>query len=363
MALAADLSATRTGDLPRVAAAPRYEGVQALRFVAALSVVMLHVAFYTRQRLVDAPLSFWEGANWGVDIFFVISGFVMMVSARGLIGHPNGARIFMLRRILRIVPVYWIATTIKVAVLLAAPTLALHNAFDLERVILSYLFLPSRNPAGVIEPIHGVGWTLIFEMFFYALFALAMLLRAPVIPFVGAVLAVCAGLSAFRDEAAWPAAAFYFDPMVLQFFWGMLIGRVALQGPPLHPALGVALVAAGLLLLLSPAIAGMTEGFPRIGVGPAMLVAGVVILEPYLAGRVPPPLLLLGDASYSLYIFHPIMAPAVPAVFARLGLIEPDLAAVIAIVGSVVGSVIIYKLVEAPIDSRLRRLFRAAITR
>jgi peptidoglycan/LPS O-acetylase OafA/YrhL len=84
---------------------------------------------------------------------------------------------FTIKRLIRIVPMYWIATTIKVAALIAAPAVVLHATLDPSRIIMSYFFLPSVTPDGRWEPILGVGWTLVFEMFFYLLFAVALFVK------------------------------------------------------------------------------------------------------------------------------------------------------------------------------------------
>jgi len=342
--------------------AAHYDGVQALRFLAALAVVLLHANFYVGQRLTDQPVSLWTGGAWGVDIFFVISGFVMVVSTQTLIGNPRGWRVFFMRRVVRIAPLYWIIMSLKVVLLLALPSALFNNPFDLERVVTSYFFIPSRNPAGMIEPIHGVGWTLNFEMFFYAMFAAAMFLRISVFRFVGPVLAFCALMSVLRDEKTWPAITFYFDPIVLEFFWGMIIARLALRHAP-PPAAGLALAAAGFALILGRDAAGpVGEALAVVGVGPALAVAGVVVMEPWLSGRTPRPLLVLGDASYSIYLFHPLVAPVVPAVFAKLGLIEPDAAFALAAIFAICASMVVYYGVEMPVLRWMKRVFSVSLS-
>src|SRR4051794_40777008 len=136
-----------------------YTGVQALRFVAALLVVMTHATLYTSERLDDS-LPVWHFGEVGVDIFFVISGFVMMVSTQRLVGRRDGWKYFWMRRTIRIVPLYWIATTIKLLALVVAPAAILHATLDPRDVVLSYLFLPSYNVDGLVQPLLGVGWTL-----------------------------------------------------------------------------------------------------------------------------------------------------------------------------------------------------------
>jgi exopolysaccharide production protein ExoZ len=105
-----------------------------------------------------------------------------------LIGDPKGWLVFSHRRVIRIVPMYWLATTVKLVVMVLAGEFVLHARLSPLDTVMSYLFLPTRNSDGNVFPLLGVGWTLNFEMLFYLLFALALSLRASVFKFV------CTGL-------------------------------------------------------------------------------------------------------------------------------------------------------------------------
>ncbi|MFZ4759466.1 MAG: acyltransferase family protein, partial [Burkholderiaceae bacterium] len=294
----------------------RYEGIQALRFVAALLVVVTHSTFYVSERLV-AGYPVWSSGAAGVDVFFVISGFVMVVSSHSLIGRPDGARVFMLRRLSRIVPLYWVATTLKVAAILAVPAAVLNGGLDLGHVVKSYLFLPSYNEQGGLHPVVAVGWTLNFEMFFYVVFATAMVLRVPPLPFVGLFFAALSVAALFR-QPDWPAVAFWLDTILLEFVAGMVIARLCMSGVRVAPPVAIAMTAAGFAGLLWPW--GVVPDMMRVlawGVPAALIVSGVAMLEPVLQGRVPSQLMLLGDSSYALYLFHPMIAPIAPALLAK----------------------------------------------
>jgi exopolysaccharide production protein ExoZ len=162
-----------------------FRGLQALRGIAAFLVVITHSGFYVSERLRPG-FKYWTRGTSGVDLFFVLSGFVMIYSSVKLFSDPNGWRVFAERRIVRIVPVYWLATTVKLVALLAGSSYILHSQLSVLKEIASYLFLPTRNLDGEIRPLLGVGWTLNFEMFFYALFTFALRLRANVYWFVAA---------------------------------------------------------------------------------------------------------------------------------------------------------------------------------
>ncbi|QHF23623.1 acyltransferase family protein [Rathayibacter sp. VKM Ac-2804] len=344
---------------------PLFEGVQVLRFVAALLVVVTHATFYARERL-DGSIAVWDGGTAGVDVFFVVSGFVMAVTA-GPFEVRGGWRFFAVRRVIRIVPLYWIATTLKIASILVLPGAVLHAALTPWSGVASYLFLPSRNPDGAVEPLLGVGWTLTFEAAFYAVFALGLLLRRNVLVFASAIVLLVASGHAFRPAEDWPTWAVYFDPIVLYFAIGMAIGRIVAL-PNARRALLVALgLAAAIAVVASVTPGGVSwqrDALFRKGVVTAAFIA-VVLAEPLLrrlarrpgADRVVRrPLLALGDASYSLYLFHPMIGPAVPAVLALVGLRSGVLSVAGTIAVSLVAATLIHRLVERPITRRLRGL-------
>ena len=114
-----------------------------------------------------------------------------------------------MRRIVRIAPIYWIATTAKLVAMFAVPATVLHAQWDPLKTLLSNLFLPSRNVDGNVFPVHSVGWTLNFEMAFYAIFAVALFFRFNPLFFCGVVLSSVALGTLLRPEGdEWPAVLF-----------------------------------------------------------------------------------------------------------------------------------------------------------
>jgi exopolysaccharide production protein ExoZ len=343
-------------------ATTNYEGVQALRFFAAFLVVITHSTLYASERLLSGA-GYWPEGATGVNIFFVISGFVMVVSTTGLRGVADGWKQFISRRLIRIVPMYWTATTLKLIALIIIPSTVLHSQFDIIHILFSYFFIPTTNVEGEFKPFLAVGWTLYFEMFFYVLFALALYQRGNLYYFVGAVLAVFAALSTLRTPGL-PAATMFFDPVVLQFFFGMLVAATVwtVRGPTSvitrHPILPIALSISGALLLLIPfQVLGLPDAF-RTGVPAATIVLGVVWLEPHLKGRLPKTLLLLGDASYVLYLFHPLIAPLVPTVMREIGIHNFTVCVLLSAALAISIGVVIHLFVERPLTQQLRSLAR-----
>jgi exopolysaccharide production protein ExoZ len=335
---------------------PKYEGVQALRFIAALLVVITHSTLYTHERL-NPVVGVWGFGTIGVNIFFVISGFVMMVSTRSLEGKADAWKYFSMRRLNRIVPMYWMATTLKLLTMLVIPGAVLHASLNPGDTILSYLFLPSRNVDGDVQPLLGVGWTLIYEMFFYAVFALGLFLRRNTLLFAGSVLTIFAAGSMLRSGGEWPAWAVYFDPIVLYFLVGMVIAKVVddVVARRFIPFALAAISIAILVMVVKPAGEGSVGNFIFLMLIAGGLVLAAVWLEPLTAGRFPRAFLFLGSASYSLYLFHPMVAPVVPEVLDKLGVQNGFLSVVLCVLAAAVVTSLIYLLVEIPITKHLQK--------
>lgn len=137
--------------------------VQILRGVAALLVVARHAA---KQLSADPENAFILG-QFGVDIFFVISGFVIFLA-----GRNSSPAHFLKRRFIRVVPMYWLVLALVVGMRMAHGHLV--SQYFIPNTLLSFLFVPSEIADGAIFPPIVVGWTLNFEMFFYAVFAVSL---------------------------------------------------------------------------------------------------------------------------------------------------------------------------------------------
>ena len=329
----------------------KYHGLQILRITAACMVLLTHSTYYASERL-DRHFPIWGKGATGVEIFFVLSGFVMIYSSLKLINDPNGWKIFAERRIVRIVPIYWIATSVKVLALVFTTGYILHTKFNVLQVVESYLFLPVRGVEGDITPVMGVGWTLNFEMFFYFLFTLALFFRVNVYKFVGTVLAVLA-FGAFFRKAEWPAISFYLDTKVLLFFYGMIIASLCLAGKHLPKSIAIPLLCFGFAGLAGPwAFLSQLHSLPE-EIAAAMVVYSAASLEDLLT-RIPRFILFAADASYVIYLFHPFIAPAVPVALLRLHPMHPWLSVACSVFLALGGGCLIHRFIEAPITAWFR---------
>jgi exopolysaccharide production protein ExoZ len=319
----------------------RLWSLQYLRAAAALLVVAHH-ARNPRAGLYN-PLSDLQFGQAGVDIFFVISGFVMYAMSR-----DECVAVFIRRRIVRIVPMYWIATLLILALRFGRYSLS-DPAFD-AHIAKSLLFIPhySYEYPAEIWPYVIPGWTLNYEMLFYAIFGVGVALgRVLLIPAMMLLALVAAGLLFAGDGAIWRS---YTDPLLLEFLLGMAIARwPSLTSQSwswvLLPAGTVALVASSLV-----------EG-PRLliwGLPAAMIVGGALAIE--RRGGLGQSALLkaLGDASYSIYLFQFPATWLVNALAARSPSLWPIQLAE-RMIGSLLAAALLGLAIHLLVERRLQR--------
>lgn len=152
----------------------RYASLQILRGLAAWTVVFHHYMqwYFNFQGTTFVGLFFSRYGSMGVDVFFIISGFVIFIMAEKL---PDGPGLFFINRIFRIVPIYWFYCCMIVICINVFPRGFDYTSFNWKTLIATFTFLPSWNPSGVgLYPVLTVGWTLNYEMFFYTLLTICL---------------------------------------------------------------------------------------------------------------------------------------------------------------------------------------------
>ena len=346
-------------------ASPTLKSIQLLRALAAIGVLTMHAATEKTTFLGGGPVPFNGlvlGAA-GVDLFFVISGFVMVYSSEPLFGRRDGPQRFFLRRLARIVPLYWAVTIAIILYIYAAHGSKLWEIYSPASLVASFLFWPYPRLDGFAFPVHLLGWTLNYEMFFYAVFAFAILL-----PRRAAVATVCVGFIALvaigRHYALPLPFLFWANSIILEFCYGMLIALAYREGFRLPPiaawALGIAAVA-GYLAMYDPPLAWGEWRVLFWGLPGAALVAACALSDrtwhPGAAGRF---FGLLGDASYSLYLVHPLTFPLVRWTIGRL-FVGTDAGwayAATCWVLAIAASVACYLVFERPVTRALQRRLR-----
>lgn len=298
----------------------KIDSIQALRGICAFGVLLWHAMMFTGGYDSEMAIRGLRPASiMGVDMFFLICGFVIFISSTK--GKPDelltqNPLSFLVRRFVRIYPLYFVCTLAIFLIELSGPRQTR------ELLLRSLLFAPVANIAGpnVFEPVLSVGWSITYEIAFYSVFAVALafknyVLRAVLVWAVMGLggMALLTGnywLDPQLIPAHWSAfAAISLNPLNILFLIGILIGvlyRSELKfGSPLQAVLAVAL--STLCCVVQYATNwNITHGVAGVGLPLAALLTSLIMAEKTFGFRVPSPLVWLGNISYSLYLIHPI---------------------------------------------------------
>jgi len=347
------------------------DSIQILRAIAALLVVYIHAIFIVQHHGIPYQSHFFNIASFGacgVDIFFAISGFLLSTVALNINpmqSHP--AIDFLIRRFIRIFPIYWILSLFFVLVLIK------QRHLTPSWFINSYLLLPSLK-FPIPTPLIFVGWTLVFEMFFYYVitfnlfFGPRRVVERTIITILG-LLALGAVVDFHR-----PVLILLANPMNLEFVFGCLIGIVYAKTGK-RQTLGTVLLVSGTLLLVSTIFLGNPDisdaksvldgsiGWRRVmiwGIPAAMITAGLAFrLTPIHSsfGRF---WVRLGDASYSIYLISLIVFYIYQRFYPPLIL---DINVVLSFIAVVVSGVLCHRLLEKPVTRMLTAKYDLASQR
>ena len=342
----------------------RLTNVQLLRALAAIFVVLSHAAHETfgmAQRIGAEPI-FHQSTRWtaAVDVFFVMSGFILLSTSYNSFAAHEATVKFFTRRLVRAIPLYWLLTTLVLVGGLLAPALLNVPITDLGHVVSSYLFWPSPRENGEIRPVLALGWTMNLEFFFYGVLAICLALprRWGVVAATGALVGVVA--LAQLMPAPGMAISFWGSFMTLDFVLGFAIAlayqagiRISASAAWTTCALAVADIA-----ISASTEPGAFDWFVTISLpAGALVAAGVLAPQVATVSRLPRFGVLLGDACYSTYLLQPfILRPAAVAWVALVGAGAPlwafvGLAAALALGGGLA----CFLLFEKPLTAVLNR--------
>ncbi|WP_334504615.1 acyltransferase family protein [Bradyrhizobium sp. AZCC 1678] len=351
----------------------RLAAIQILRAVAALLVVVSHAILRQAEWAPTDPLTSQIAIHiglLGVWIFFIISGFIMSYTYYDNFAVPGAAGQFIASRIIRIVPIYWLATALEVV-------LRLHHGagLDVHKLICSLFFIPvavEPGPMAAMRPTLGVGWTLNYEMMFYAAFASVLLLsrRKGLTVLIALMAGVVLTGTVFKPIADTRAPTslitFYSDPIILLFGVGVLLGAAARWLKSAHAVRSNAflLIALAMFLvvdvMLFAAFVGThpvdVEWIATFWVISAICVVLCVTVRIDETRWLTQRLVQLGDASYSLYLFHFFAIIAAEKLWWWFfGKSESWMFVLLSAVVAILATIAIHNFVEQPIGRQLRR--------
>ena len=321
----------------------KIDSIQVLRFFAAFSVMMVHLPVF-------------EFGIWGVDIFFVISGFIMMYVTE------NNEKFFLLKRIFRIVPLYWILTLGVFALAIFVPDVLNNTTANIVHLIKSLFFIPfDKNGTGHF-PILFLGWTLNFEVIFYFLFSLSLvffkenrMIACSIFIIIFLVFNKIFSEKNFIFET-------YANDIFIEFIFGMILFTIWKKYKnKISTNLSNHFICLA-ILLVSIFILNYYNFSRSVSYGLPSLILAVYFLFFLNHLKFPKILVSLGDASYCIYLLHPYV---IQFFYKILEINEYDI--IIELVFTLIISVIvfivsllIYKFIEFPINGSLRKKFNCS---
>jgi len=334
--------------------------IQAARGIAALLVVLFHATsiaeFYLHHDFAAGLFVFGYG---GVDVFFVLSGLVIVWAHGHEIGHPDRLRPYLVRRVIRIYPVFWIVAAILTPIYFGVP----RHASDLVTLFRSFLLL---NP--IDNAVVSVAWSLTHEIYFYVLFGAVLALPWR---FAGSLISIWLSLSAVSYLASilthgrlhapsW--AGFWLSPYNLEFAMGCATAyalriRAVDRGRLLGPIGAAIIVVCGVNEPILHRHFGQTHSIVCYGFATMLLVWGAVQWEQRTNRQMPRFLLVLGDASYSIYLTHYALLDLLAKASLAGGLaavLGPRVTVVLLIALTVAIGIVFHQQLEQPLLARLR---------
>lgn len=338
--------------------------VQALRALAACLVVGKHLSLNEKSAFPDQSAVFgWleHYGHAGVDLFFVISGFIMLTTSWHAFGTPGASQRFFVRRLVRIYPPYWFALIPLLALTSLEGGPIMKKLLAETDLTASFLLLPQAH-----SPLLGSSWSLVFEMFFYAIFAaLLMIRRRFIIPMLAIWFASEIVLAVTFRSSTNVYVAFLARPLPLEFIAGAFVGWLYVSGKTPFAvgalSVGVALSVVAWIVSLQHDLAMTDVGrVAAFGIPAAFIVYGAVGLE-RLERTVPTALVHVGDASYAIYLWHLPLMMGISGIMRHLHLDGPlahvaNLVVIVVAIAAVSSAV--YRFFERPVTAGLNDSIR-----
>lgn len=332
--------------------------IQVLRALAALAVAYEHLRGFAASIARNQHVSFAppDAPGSRVALFFVVSGCVMVISSRRLYGQPHARRQFWARRLVRILPFYWLATLFMVSILWL-----LHQPLDPNALVHSLLFVPrlEADTGQLALPVLWPGWTLFYELLFYCVFGLMLHLKRDRAVLAAGVALCLLSVAGLYVSPAHTTVYALTRPIVLLFVPGMVMGWLFACGIHL-PAWVRAAAALGCVIAhlywTAPPDASRYGFVYTVSAGLPAALLGVALLGGPL--RVPRPALWnrLGDLSFSIYLFHvPVAWIGIGLFRGRVNDLGPWGYLALTLIGTYVVGYCHFRYVERPLTNWLKR--------
>lgn len=337
---------------------PKNYNIQGLRALAAYGVVVHHIVDGLRNYIaIDRFTANPSTGSTGVDLFFVISGYVMVLTTSTKHVSPLA---FLHHRIKRVVPMYWLLTVIATMLILLGFKIFGTIPTDLQRIMTSFFFLPNFDGARVaLQPIVFPGWTLNYEMMFYLLFAAWLFVPSAAIRLWGVIASI---MTVWLLQVI--TASYWLDylgaDIVVSFAFGMLLWPLAQRYRlPLTAAFGaIPLALFALASIDMPVITALPHSRIIVAIGSALLVYAAISLERdgrtigqgWLARQ--------GDASYSLYLTHPFVLQIIGKLSVVTHVNTTTSGLVLTVIAMLFASGVVGMLVHRCIENPINRLLR-----
>lgn len=341
--------------------------IQLLRGVAVLLVVFFHLMTVEKKYggTISCLPDIFNYGMIGVDLFFVISGFIMVTITRGYFQNIKKSFTFLYNRIVRIYPTYWFYTLIIFVVYLIKPTIVNSSQGNQVDLVASFLLLPST-----ILPLVMVGWTLIYEMFFYIIFFL-MLLFLPQKHLTKALIAWMIVIM-LLDTLVHINSPFFnliSDPITIEFILGSLMAITLYKvQPKISNIVLISLIIFSFLVsiyiyynyFLSNGDIDITRWYRVTTFGlPSLVVVFAFVSLEQNGLSINSMITKIGDASYSIYLSHLLTLNAIGRVWSKFStdmIWDNYMMVPILIIASVIVGMVSYKYIEKPLIEHGKKL-------
>ena len=330
------------------------KSIQYLRGIAALIVVLHHA---TGALLVHFSLNQNDYFSWGaagVDLFFIISGFIMVHITYN---KEVSVKEFFFKRIIRIYPIFWFYASIALVIFLLSPDMINRSASMPTLILPSYLLIPYTEFTNLVQ----VAWTLIYEIHFYLVFALSLLLVNQYrYIFSGLLLSIAALSSLIGYEQYY--LKYVTDPIILEFLLGMIVYFILFKKDKKDLIiLSTLFVFSASILFLNSSLSErvLTYGIPSFILMLVVLYLDSIKLLGTGKDKISNFFTALGNSSYSLYLSHNFCIGAGVLIFNKLHLINDLTAQILIFVltfGAIIWGYISYKFIETPMINKLNRI-------